>query len=67
MIYKKPYLESLDKKPFLTEKAPEPYLEFDKPDEIVYPRWTAPSGTLHRGQSRLRQEFSYSKSCAERH
>ena len=37
MIYKKPYLASLDKKPFLTEKASEPYLKFDEPVDLLIP------------------------------
>ncbi len=37
MIYKKPYLESLDKKPFLTEQAAEPYLKFDEPVDLLIP------------------------------
>jgi hypothetical protein len=49
MIYKKPYLESLGKKPFLTEKVPEPYLEFDKPDEILIPDGLRPQGLYIAG------------------
>lgn len=49
MIYKKPYLASLEKQPFLTEKALEPYLEFDKPEEILIPDGLRPQGLYIAG------------------